>query len=124
MPKYRLTGNLSYSWRAMRISRSQTPTISHPSTLWICDACASAILPHPTMPILSICHSVSARFEITSESLCHRYLWRPTHSRLEFFVAVARPLPIGTPVSPIEDGRQLSLRPVRVLLPQITERVT
>src|SRR5713101_2252750 len=122
--KYRLIGNLSYSWRAIRGSRSQTPTISHPLIRMICDACESAILPHPTRATLSMCGSVPAGFEIAPQSFCRRDLRPPTRPALQMLVAVIRVLPVRVPVLTIEDRRQLSLGPDRIPLPEITERVT
>src|ERR1022692_3753800 len=108
----------------MRGSRSQTPTISHCFILWICEACESAIFPHPTIATLSIASLGSACFEIAAQSLGRRNLGRPPYARLQFLVAVASLFPERAPSSAIKGRRQLPLRPAGVSFPQITQPVT
>src|SRR5215472_15926358 len=104
-------------------SRSHTPTISHPSTLWIWAAWASAIFPHPTMATLSIPFTRPAALEILAQSLRCSDLRSPAQLGLQFFVAIVGLLPLGVPSSPIESWRQLPLRPLRILLPHIAKHI-
>src|SRR5262249_34080459 len=116
-------GNLSDNCRAISGSRSTTPTISHPLILWICDACASAILPHPTIATLSMSCVLPATAKVNSQRLRRRHSRRPTQKRLCLLVAVPRALPEGVPREPVVHRRQLSFRPAGVLLPESAERV-
>src|SRR6266481_4341568 len=108
LSKYRLIGNLLNSCRAISGSLSQTPTISHPLILWICDACASAILPHPTMATLSKPYFLPAAFKIPLQTVRRGHLWSPVHPHLHFYVAVTRLLPIRVPPHAIKCRWQLT----------------
>src|SRR5438309_3756567 len=68
--------------------------------------------------------ALAAAREVTSQALRHGDGGRPAESHLQLVVGVTRLLPVGVPAPPIEYGWQLSLRPVRVLLPGEAERVT
>src|SRR5579862_430195 len=121
--KYLFIGNRFASCCAIRSSRSQTPTISHPRILPICDACESAILPHPAMATLSTRSPLSAAFEKTLQSLVCRNLRLPSYLGFEFLIAVARILPVGVPSSAVKSRRNLLLGPPGILLPQTAKRV-
>src|SRR5437870_4034590 len=124
LSKYRSTLNRSASCRAMSSSRSQTPTMSHPSSRRICSAWASAIFPHPTIATLSgIMRSSLATLEVPPQTFGRRYLRRPAQPSLHLFVGIAAPFPVRMPRSPVEDERQLSLGPRGVLLPRATEDI-
>ena len=65
--------NLSHSCCAMSSSLSHAPTSRHPAIRWTCSACASAILPHPTMPTLSTEVLFPAAAEVGLECLLGRH---------------------------------------------------
>src|ERR1700733_514263 len=121
--KYRLTGSRSQSCWAISGSRSHTPTISQSPIRNICVACASAIFPHPTMPTLSMLPAFRAAVEINAQRFAGRHFVRPPQPLFQLGVAVGRRPPLGIPAPAIESRRQLSLRIIRVFLPQITERI-
>src|SRR6476660_1629634 len=98
-------------------SRSHTATISQPLILRICEACASAIFPHPTMATLSTL-SLPAVRKIAAQRLLHWNLGRPSQPGFQFLVAVASFLPFRVPSPAVEHRRQLSLGPVGIFLPQ------
>src|SRR5205823_13857936 len=85
--KYLRIGNRSYSCRAMSGSLSQTPTISQPAIRRICDACASAIFPQPTIAILSMEAALPAALEVPMQPLGCRDLRHPSELGLELVVA-------------------------------------
>src|SRR5688572_6908897 len=116
--KGRPTLNLSQNCWAISGSRSQAATIAHPPILRICDACASAILPHPTMATLSMRDLVTAALEIALQTLGCRHQRHPTEHRFQFRVAVPPRAPVRLPGPPVERGGQLTLRPVGVRLPE------
>src|ERR1035438_8700296 len=103
-------------------SRSQAATISHPSMRCICEACASAILPQPTMATLSMSFPPAA-FKMAHQTFRGRHSRSPSYAQLEFLVAVSRPLPEAVPLPAIEGKRQLPLGPDGILFPQVTKRI-
>src|SRR5262249_37892976 len=90
----------------------------------ICSACASAIFPQPTIATLSdIDGSRATALEVALQAVRGAHSRRPSHQPLELRVRITASLPVGVPRPPIEGGRQLSLGPGGVLLPQSTEGV-
>src|SRR2546423_13243170 len=99
-------------------SLSQTPTISQPAIRRICDACASAIFPQPTMATLSMEAALPAALEVPMEPFGCRDLRRPSELGLELAVAIARLFPVGVPAAAGERRRPLLVRPARGRFPQ------
>src|SRR5262245_48428576 len=97
-------------------SLSHTPTISQPSILRICEACASAILPQPTMATLSTLF-LPAGHEVTAKRFLHLDLGLPSQLGLQLVIAVAGLLPFSVPAPAVEHRRQLALRPMGILFP-------
>src|SRR5207245_1262791 len=90
----------------------------------ICSACASAIFPHPTIATLSdILRSSPAALEVPPQTFGCRHSRRPSEPPLQLLVRIAAPLPVRMPRPPVEDGRQLSFGPRRVLLPETTQDI-
>src|SRR5262245_34583268 len=87
-------------------------------------AWASAILPQPTMPTLSMLRPLfPTGFEVPFQPFRGGDPRRPAHSDLQFLIAVTSLLPIGVPAAAIEDRGQLLFRPSRVPLPHGTQGI-
>src|SRR5690348_15839377 len=75
------------------------------------------------MATLSMLCTLPAALEVLKKSFGRCYFRLPAQLRLQLLVAVTSISPLSVPTSPVEDRRQLPLRPLRVLLPQTTQSV-
>src|SRR5262245_3501673 len=100
----------------MSNSRSQAPTVSHPSMLWMAQAWASEILPHPAIAILSI-SCVSTAFEESSQSFAGGDFRCPDQQSLQLLVTVITSFPFRVPPAEIKRRGQLTVRPMGVFFP-------
>src|ERR1043166_266967 len=88
----------------------------------ICAAWESAILPHPTIPTLSMLRLLLARPKIAIECILGLDARLPPKPLLQLFIRIARLFPIRMPDLPIVNRGQLSFRPGRVFFPNKTEQ--
>src|SRR4029450_11874364 len=124
LSKERRASNRSASCRAINSSRSQAATSAHSLIRRICSACASAILPHPTMATLrDIAPSFPTALEVATKPFCCRHTRGPSQECFDLRIGVAAALPVRVPRPAIEDGRQLAPGPRGVLLPGGAEQI-